>query len=117
MGGAGRRFAEGGAAGWHSSSLFITSATRAIVTVLVSLLALVAVPTAATAAETTTFLQAGSRIDSCNSMTSPNGRYLLQLGCDGGLALVEDLQQTLWSTATNGIGDATLEMQADGNLV
>jgi hypothetical protein len=65
----------------------------------------------------TTFLRAGDRIDSCQEVASPSGRYLLQLGCDGNLKLIEDQQTELWDSETSGIGAATLEMQHDGNLV
>jgi hypothetical protein len=75
-----------------------------------------AFPSAALA-DTTIFLRAGSQLDSCNTMASPNGRYILQLACDGNLRLIEDQQNELWSSGTSGIGAATLEMQRDGNLV
>lgn len=86
----------------------------AIVSIVAMALALT-FPTAALA-DTTTFLRAGDQLNSCNTLTSPNGRYILELGCDGNLKLIEDQQRELWASNTSGIGAATLEMQRDGNL-
>ncbi|MDT7578755.1 MAG: hypothetical protein QOK35_15, partial [Pseudonocardiales bacterium] len=61
-------------------------------------------------------LASGTALKPGDTITSPNGRYHLELQTDGNLVLTGPTG-VAWDSGTRGKGVATAEMQADGNFV
>jgi hypothetical protein len=62
-------------------------------------------------------LASGSTLESGQSITSTNGRYLARMQTDGNFVLYDKAyNQALFSTGTNGNPGAKVTMQTDGNL-
>lgn len=65
----------------------------------------------------TKFLGAGSQLDPCQSISSPNADYQLTMQCDGNLVLTaQPSNHLVWASGTNFTG-SVLQVQADGNAV
>jgi nucleoid-associated protein YgaU len=63
-----------------------------------------------------TTLASGSSLAAGQSITSPNGKYQLELQADGNLVL-SGAGGTVWDTGTAGKDGSRVDMQADGNFV
>jgi nucleoid-associated protein YgaU len=61
-------------------------------------------------------LESGSSLAAGQAITSPNGKYKLELQADGNLVL-SGPTGTAWQTSTAGQDAARADMQADGNFV
>jgi hypothetical protein len=63
-------------------------------------------------------LASGARMTPGQSLSSPDGRFLLVYQGDGNLVLYDDaLKSPVWWSGTNGRTAGAVGMQADGNLV
>ncbi|GLZ51710.1 CAP domain-containing protein [Actinomycetospora sp. NBRC 106378] len=85
-----------------------------MVAILAVSLAFHAAPAASAA---NTVLGAGGQINTCASISSPNGQAVLRMQCDGNLVLVFPGNRPVWSSGTGGQPDAVARMQGDGNFV
>jgi hypothetical protein len=63
------------------------------------------------------FFDAGSQLDPCTSISSPSGRFVLQMQCDGNLVLRYPGNLPHWASDTAGGPGSVLQMQNDGNAV
>jgi hypothetical protein len=62
-------------------------------------------------------LLSGGQLDSCDSLSSPNGRFVLSMQCDGNLVLIAPGDHPIWATNTGQFSGSVLQMQGDGNVV
>lgn len=89
-------------------------ATWAAVAALAASLVFQATPEASAA---NTVVGSGGQINTCASISSPNGQAVLRMQCDGNLVLIFPGNRPVWSSGTGGQADAVAKMQGDGNLV
>jgi hypothetical protein len=74
--------------------------------------------TSGTASADTTFFGPGSQLDPCQTLSSPNGDYQLNMQCDGNLTLnLLPENRQVWASGTGGMEGSVLQMQGDGNAV
>jgi hypothetical protein len=85
-----------------------------VLTVIPSLFVVLHESSASAAA---TFLTGGGRLNSCQSLSSPNGQFVLSMQCDGNLVLIAPGNRPIWPSNTNRWPGSDLEMQGDGNAV
>jgi Mannosyl-glycoprotein endo-beta-N-acetylglucosaminidase len=64
-----------------------------------------------------TVLAGGGQLDSCHSLSSPNGQFVLSMQCDGNLVLIAPGNHPIWASNTSQFAGSILQMQGDGNAV